>query len=249
MELLPQSIWAIGCVFARVGALMMLAPGIGDSFVPARARLMVALFMAILLAPIIGGQIPPLPADVSDMALMLIKEIVIGLSLGLGTRILFSALATAGAIAGFQTGLAMATAFDPSQNQQGAVFGTLLALLGTALVFETNTHHWFISGAVTSYANFIPGAALPLGDIAQFTMRAFSQAFSLAIQMTAPLLLFGLVINFAMGIINRIAPTIQVFFIGQPIQVLLGIMLFSITAGAGMMVWLDAIADAGKSLN
>jgi flagellar biosynthesis protein FliR len=249
MELLPQSLWAIGMVFARVGALMMLAPGIGDSFVPARARLMVALFMAILLAPIVGPNIPALPAQSATMALMIMKEIVIGLSLGLGTRILFSALATAGAISGFQTGLSMATAFDPSQNQQGAVFGTLLALLGTALVFQTNTHHWFITGAVSSYSNFLPGAALPLDDIAQFTIRAFSQAFSLAIQMTAPLLLFGLVINFAMGIVNRIAPAIQVFFIGQPIQVLLGIMLFTVTAGAGMMVWLDAIAAAGKSLN
>jgi flagellar biosynthesis protein FliR len=249
MELLPQTVWVIGCVFARVGALMMLAPGIGDSFVPARARLMISLFMAILIAPIVGKSIPTLPSETAQMALMIMKEIVIGLSLGLGTRILFSALATAGAIAGFQTGLSMATAFDPSQNQQGAVFGTLLALLGTALVFETNTHHWFLTGAVNSYNNFIPGAPLPLGDIAQFTMRAFSQAFSLAIQMTAPLLLYGIVINIAMGIVNRIAPAIQVFFIGQPIQVLLGIMLFTVTAGAGMMVWLNAIADAGKSLN
>jgi flagellar biosynthesis protein FliR len=249
MELLPQTVWIIGCVFARIGALMMLAPGIGDSFVPARARLMVSLFMAILIAPVVGPSIPPLPENSAQMALMILKEIAIGLSLGLGTRILFSALATAGTIAGFQTGLAMATAFDPSQNQQGAVFGTLLALLGTALVFETNTHHWFIAGAVRSYANFLPGAALPLGDMAQFTIRAFSQAFSLAIQMTAPLLLFGIVINIAMGIVNRIAPAIQVFFIGQPIQVLLGIMLFSVTAGAGMLVWLDAIADAGRSLN
>jgi flagellar biosynthesis protein FliR len=249
MELLPQTVWVIGFVFARVGALMMLAPGIGDSFVPARARLMVSLFMAILIAPVVSASIPPLPAQAADMAGMLLKEIVIGLALGLGTRILFSALATAGAIAGMQTGLAMATAFDPSQNQQGAVFGTLLALLGTTLVFQTDTHHWFITGAAKSYSNFIPGADLPLGDIAQFTMRAFSQAFSLAIQITAPLLLYGIVMNIAMGIVNRIAPAIQVFFIAQPIQVLLGIMLFTVTAGAGMLVWLNAIADAGKSLN
>jgi flagellar biosynthesis protein FliR len=249
MELLPQTVWVIGFVFARIGALMMLAPGIGDSFVPARARLMVSLFMAILIAPVVSNSVPQLPAQAADMAFMLLKEILIGLSLGLGTRILFSALATAGAIAGMQTGLAMATAFDPSQNQQGAVFGTLLALLGTTLIFQTDTHHWFISGAVRSYSNFIPGAPLPLGDIAQFTIKAFSQAFSLAIQITAPLLLYGIVMNIAMGIVNRIAPAIQVFFIGQPIQVLLGIMLFSVTAGAGMMVWLKAIADAGKSLN
>jgi flagellar biosynthesis protein FliR len=249
MELLPQTVWIIGCVFARIGALMMLAPGIGDSFVPARVRLIISLFLAFIIAPVVGPGVPPLPAEATQMALMILKEILLGLSLGLGTRILFSALATAGAIAGFQTGLSMATAFDPAQNQQGAVFGTLLALLGTTLVFETNTHHWFLTGAVNSYANFLPGAPLPLGDIAQFTMRAFSQAFSLAIQMTAPLLIYGIVINIAMGIVNRIAPAIQVFFIGQPIQVLLGIMVFTVTAGAGMMVWLNAIADAGKSLN
>lgn len=249
MDLLPQTVWVIGFVFARVGALMMLAPGIGDSFVPARARLMVSLFLAILIAPIVNASVPALPAQASEMALMLIKEIFIGLALGLGTRILFSALATAGAIAAMQTGLAMATAFDPSQNQQGAVFGTLLALLGTALIFETNTHHWFLSGAVHSYTNFLPGADVPLGDIAQWTLKAFSQAFSLAIQITAPLLLYGIVINIAFGIVNRVAPAIQVFFIGQPIQVLLGIMLFSVTIGSGMLVWLEAIAAAGKSLN
>jgi flagellar biosynthetic protein FliR len=183
------------------------------------------------------------------MFLAIAKEILIGLSLGLTTRILFSALATAGAIAGMQTGLGMAMAFDPSQQQQGAVFGTFLALLGTALVFQSDVHHLFISGAAKSFDNFSPGAPLPLGDMAQFSLRAFSQAFSLAIQITAPLLLFGIVINVALGIINRVAPAIQVFFIAQPIQVLLGIMLFAITAGAGMLVWLEAIAAAGRSLN
>ncbi|MFM1977032.1 MAG: hypothetical protein RL145_1878, partial [Pseudomonadota bacterium] len=161
----------------------------------------------------------------------------------------FSTLATAGAIAGMQTGLGMAMAFDPSQQQQGAVFGTFLALLGTALVFQSDVHHLFISGAAKSFENFLPGGPLPLGDMAQFSLRAFSQAFSLAIQITAPLLLFGIVINVALGIINRVAPAIQVFFIAQPVQVLLGIMLFAITAGAGMLVWLEAIATAGRSLN
>jgi flagellar biosynthetic protein FliR len=249
MEFLPQTVWVIGLVFARVGALMMLAPGIGDQFVPQRARLIVSLFIAFALAPIVSVKIGPVPTDSGEMFLAIMKEILIGLSLGLTTRILFSALATAGAIAGMQTGLAMAMAFDPSQQQQGAVFGTFLALLGTALVFQADVHHLFIMGAAKSFDNFLPGAPLPLGDIVQFSIRAFSQAFSLAIQITAPLLLFGAVINIALGIINRVAPAIQVFFIAQPVQVLLGIMLFAVTAGAGMLVWLEAIAEAGRSLN
>ena len=85
MELLPQTVWVIGLVFARVGALMMLAPGIGDQFVPARARLMVALFIAFTLAPVVSGKIAPLPSDTADMFLAIAKEILIGLSLGLKT--------------------------------------------------------------------------------------------------------------------------------------------------------------------
>ena len=249
MELLPQTVWAIGLIFARVGALMMLAPGIGDQFVPARARLLVSLFIAFALFPVVGSAIQPLPADTAGMAAAIFVEIIIGLGLGLTTRILFSALATAGAIAGMQTGLGMAMAFDPSQNQQGAVFGTFLAMLGTALVFQADVHHLFLTGAAKSFETFVPGAKLPLGDLAQFSLKAFSQAFSLAIQITAPLLVYGIIINATMGIVNRIAPAIQVFFIAQPIQVLLGIMLFAVTAGAGMLVWLDAIVAAGQSLN
>ncbi|MEN9856129.1 MAG: hypothetical protein RLZZ157_1255 [Pseudomonadota bacterium] len=249
MELLPQSLWSIGFVFARVGAMMMLAPGIGDSFVPPQARLMISLFLSLMIAPIVSASVPPLPAEAANMALMLMKEIVLGLAIGLGTRILFSALATAGAIAGMQTGLSMATAFDPSQSQQGAVFATLLAMLGTSLIFQTDTHHWFLTGAVKSYQNFLPSAALPLAQITQFTLKAFSQAFALAVQITAPLLIYGIIMNIAVGIVNRVAPAIQVFFISQPIQVLLGIMLFTVTISSGMLVWLEAIAKAGKSLN
>jgi flagellar biosynthesis protein FliR len=249
VEFVPQSIWAIGLVFARVGALMMLAPGIGDQFVPGRVRLTLALFLSMMIAPIVEARIPALPASTSEMAALIGIELIIGLALGLTTRILFSALATAGAIAGMQTGLAMAMTFDPTQSQQGAVFGTFLALLGTAVVFQTNTHHWFLTGAVASYGNFDVGDAAPLGQIAQWVLQAFSQAFSLAIQMTAPLLLYGIIMNVALGIVNRVAPQIQVFFIAQPVQVLFGIALFMITAGAGMMVWLEAIVRAGQALN
>jgi flagellar biosynthesis protein FliR len=249
MEFLPQTVWAIGLVFARVGALMMLAPGIGDQFVPARVRLLVALFLAFVIAPLVQDRVPVLPEQPGAMAGMIGLEVLIGLALGLTTRILFSALATAGAIAGMQTGLAMAFSFDPTQGQQGAIFGAFLALLGTTLVFQADAHHWFLTGAVASYGNFAPAAGFPAGEVAQWVLRAFSQAFSLAIQMTAPLILYGIVMNVALGVMNRVAPVLQVFFIAQPVQVALGMALFMITAGAGMMVWLEAIVAAGRALN
>jgi flagellar biosynthetic protein FliR len=249
MDFLPDTIWAIGMVFARVGALLMLAPGIGDTFVPARVRLSVALFLAFAIAPVVAGRVPPLPEQPGDMAGLIGVEVLIGLALGLTTRMLFAALATAGTIVGMQTGMAMAMTFDPTQGQQGAIFGTFLALLGTTLVFQTDAHHWFLTGAVATYGTFAPGGPLPVGAIADWVLKAFTQGFSLAIQMTAPLIVYGIVMNAALGIINRVAPVVQVFFIAQPLQVMLGLVLFLITAGGGMMVWLEAIVAAGRAMN
>jgi flagellar biosynthetic protein FliR len=101
---------------------------------------------------------------------------------------------------------------------------------------------------VNTYAMMGPGAPVPWGDMAQFLIGAFAKSFLLAVQITAPLLVFGIVFNVALGILNRVAPQIQVFFIAQPIQIMLGLALFMVTAGAGMLVWLDAVVDAGRAL-
>ena len=249
MEFLPNTIWALGVVFARVGALMMLVPGIGDQFVPARVRLSVALFLAFVITPVVSAGIPPLPEAPGAMLGVIGMELLIGLGLGLAARTLYSALVTAGAIAGMQTGLAMASAMDPTQGTPNPVFGSFLALLGTAAVFQSGAHYWFITGTLATYGDFAPGAILNFGDMAAYVTDMFVAAFVLAVQITAPLLLFGIVFNVALGIINRVAPAIQVFFIAQPLQIMLGLALFMITAGAGMLVWLEAIADAGRAMN
>lgn len=248
MDLVPSAIWALGLVFARVGALMMLVPGIGDQFVPARVRLMVALFLAFVIAPVVAPGVPPLPEQPGMMAALIGLEVLVGLGIGMAARMLFSTLATAGTIVGMQTGLAMAMTFDPTQGGQGAIFGTFLAIMGTTLVFQADAHHWFIAGAVNTYALMAPGAGVPWGDMARFLIGAFARSFLLAVQITAPLLVFGIVFNVALGILNRVAPQIQVFFILQPLQVMLGLALFLITAGAGMLVWLEAVVTVGRDL-
>lgn len=249
MELLPETVWAAGLVFARLGAMMMLVPGIGDQFVPARIRLMVALFLAFVVTPVLAPRLPPLPEQPAAMMGLIGVEILIGLAIGLSSRMLYAALATAGAIAGMQTGLSFAMTLDPTQGQQGAIFGSFLALLGTTLVFATGAHHWFITGAVATYGTFAPSEAMAWGDMAAFVTRTFAASFALAVQITAPLLVFGIVLNVALGVVNRAAPVIQVFFIAQPAQIVLGLALFMVTAGAGMLVWLEAVADAGRALN
>ena len=94
-----------------------------------------------------------------------------------------------------------------------------------------------------------PNGHFNFGANAEWAIKSFSDAFGIAVRITAPMLLFGIVYNVVLGVINRAAPAIQVFFIAQPIQVFLGIFLFLITLGAGMMTWVNFMADAARQLN
>jgi flagellar biosynthetic protein FliR len=249
MEFAAPTAWAAGLVFARVTAIIMLIPGIGDTAVPPRVRLAFCFLIALVLAPVVSKAVPAIPPTMAAGALILIGEIAVGLAIGAATRILYSSLATAGAIAGIQTGLSFAMLADPSQGSQGAIFGAFLAVLGTALIFATGLHHWFFMAAASSYDKFPVGGTLALESLVQFGIRAFSDAFSIALQITAPLIVFGLAINVAVGLVNKLAPAVQLFFIVQSAQVLFGLVVFMITAGAGMLVWLDRMDTAARALN
>ncbi|WP_240007919.1 flagellar biosynthetic protein FliR [Pseudaquidulcibacter saccharophilus] len=249
MEFIPQQIWAFGLVFARLGGIFMLAPALSDTSVPPRIRLSLALLVSFIIAPLVSYKLPPLPATNGALYALLGVEIVIGLAIGSILRVLFSALTTAGAIAGMQSGLGFAMSIDPSQGQQGSIFSTFLVVVGTALIFASNLHHLFITGMINSYNFMPPNGHFNFGANAEWAIKSFSDAFGIAVRITAPMLLFGIVYNVVLGVINRAAPAIQVFFIAQPIQVFLGIFLFLITLGAGMMTWVNFMADAARQLN
>src|SRR3954469_7343323 len=101
-----QQVFAAGLVFARLGAIIMLIPGLGETFVPPRIRLALAFSLALMLLPVLTPAIPVLPTAVSGVAGAVIKEIAIGLLIGSIIRIFMSALSTAGEVMSIQTTLA-----------------------------------------------------------------------------------------------------------------------------------------------
>lgn len=252
MEFIPNQIWAYGLVFARLGAIFMLAPGLGDQSVPPRVRLLLALFCAFMITPLVSTKLSALPDSNGGLLLGIGSQVLVGLAIGSILRGIFSALSTAGGIVGMQTGLSFAMTMDPTQGSQGAIFSSFMAILGTVLVMESNLHHWFIVGTINSF-DFIPANANSLwvfkaGPNADWIISSFSKAFALAIQITAPLILYGVIFNVAIGIINRASPSIQVFFIAQPLQVIIGMFLFLITIGSGMLIWLDEMAKVARQM-
>ena len=239
MDWLNQYAWIGALLFARLGAVMMIAPAWGEAATPATLRLAAAVLVTATLAPTLAGNAPPLPADITGAFPMVITEVIIGLILGLGARLMMSALQVAGATVGIASGLGFAQQVDPIASQPAAIFSGFFSLMGVVLIMSTGLHRVMIEAAADSYTIFPPGAFPPIGDASTFVIDAVSNSFRLGIQIAAPVLIFSLIFNVALGLISRLIPQVQIFMTAMPLSVMLGLAVTALGLGGGMMVWLQ----------
>ncbi|MEM7045030.1 MAG: flagellar biosynthetic protein FliR [Pseudomonadota bacterium] len=234
-------------VFVRVGAALMLMPGFSEPYIFSRSRLLFALVLSFLLTPPLSPYLPGPPDHVGELFVLIGGEALFGLFIGTATRIMFATLHVAGSTIAVQSGLATASVFDPNQSTQGTLPGNFLTTVAMVLLFVTDGHHMLLRGIVESYAHLGAGMALPLGDMASFITRVVQKGFNLGVQMAAPLLLVGLLTNLAMGILNRLMPSFQVFFIALPLQLLLSFATLMLSFSAGLLIFF-AFLEAEYSL-
>lgn len=234
-----QEVYAGGLIFARLGALVMLIPGLGESVVPPRVRLAFAFLLALMLYPVIGPHVPELPTTVSGVGGAVIKEVLIGLMIGAILRLFMSSLATAGEIISIQTTLSFAQTANPMQAQPTPIIGTFLSLLGVVLIMATNLHHLFLTAIVESYGLFPFDKALQVRDAGTLAIYTVGKSFALGLQLAAPVMVFSLIFNVATGLVARVMPQFQVFFVATPLALMLGLSVFALSLGVLGMVWID----------
>ncbi len=234
-----QQVWAAGLLFARLGAVIMLLPGIGESYVPARVRLSLALLIALVLFPIVGHTLPALPPTLGSVVGWIIREVLVGLAIGAVLRSFMTAMVTAGEIVSMQTTLGFSQTANPMQASPGSTISAFLTLLGITLIFATNTHHLFIGGLVSSYDLIAPAKPLIVADFSTLAVRTLSQSFVLGVQLAAPVLVFALIFNLASGLVARVMPSFQVYFAAAPLSVLLGLSVFALSLGVLGTVFID----------
>ena len=238
-----QQVFAGGLVFARLAAIIMLIPGIGETFVPVRIRLALALLLALLLFPVVGATVPAIPDAVSGVGGAVIKETLIGLMIGTILRIFMTSLASAGEIVSIQTTLGFAQTANPTQAAPSTTLGTFLGLMGLVLIMTTNLHHLFLSAIVRSYTIFPFTRAVQVADANALALRTLSQSFALGLQLAAPVVAFSLIFNVATGLVGRVMPQFQIFFVASPLMVLTGLSIFSLSLGLIGIVWVDHYRD------
>ncbi|MEM1138465.1 MAG: flagellar biosynthetic protein FliR [Pseudomonadota bacterium] len=238
-EALPLEAYHFLFVFARIGAMVMVLPGFGETYVNTRIRLALAVLLTLVIQPIIPG-LPALPPAPLVLVGDIIPELLIGVALGLFVRVLLFTAQIAGTIISMQVGLAMAMTFDPAQGVQGALLGTFLTLLATVLVFTTGLYQTMLMGLVASYDLAPAGEFLSVRDAAAAFVGFVAQIFRLAMQLAAPFLLFGFVFYVGIGILSKLMPQVQVFFIAIPANLLLGHGILMIGVGALMLALFSA---------
>jgi len=226
-------------VFARIGTMVMLLPGLGEQNISARLRLTIALILTGVLLPLHRADYHIDPGALGPAIVLLVEEIVIGAVLGLTARLTISALEVAGSVIAQQLGLGFVTSVDPTQGEQGVILGNFLTMLGVTLFFATDMHYLVIAALNDSYTLFAPGEMPSTGDVAALVTKTVSGAFRIGIELSAPFLVFGLLFNLGLGVLSRLMPQMQVFFVALPASIMFGLLFFVLMLGSMMGLFLD----------
>lgn len=240
-ELLPAWTFAFLLLVCRLGAAVMLLPGLGEQEVPAPVRIGITLALAALLWPPLAPRLPP-PPDALPAALALVAgECAIGLWIGGLARIFALALPIAAQYLGYLLGLSNATLFDPSFGATGTALSRLVGLGGVLVLFATGLFMLPVAALAGSYAVLPPGGAFPAEAAAETVVIAVAASVALAFQLAGPFVLAAVVFQLALGLLSRLVPQMQVYFVALPLQLAGGLALLAALLAGLLAVWSAAM--------
>jgi flagellar biosynthetic protein FliR len=211
----------------RILGLIAAAPLFGNAAVPASVK----VALGVMLASIIAPAIPALPAaDPMSMAglLILVQEMLIGLAMGLSMRIVFAAIEMAGEVSSLTMGLGFATLFDPQSSGRSSAVSQMLTLVATMMFLAVNAHLVLIAALEESFVT-LPIAATPMAAGAAFELARWGgRIFSAGLQLSLPIVAALLITNVALGILTRAAPQLNIFGIGFPVSLAVGLLVIGL---------------------
>ena len=242
-QILPAEIFVILLIFVRVGGATMLLPCYGEPFVSPRLRLLFALMVSLVLAPVLSKTLPKMPESASMLALLIMGEVLIGVFIGTIARMFLAALTTAGMLIGYMSSMANALTNDPSAAQQGSIAGSFLTLVALLTIMTLDLHHMLLLAVVDSYDLFVPGQVPPIADFSEMIARTVAETFVLSFQIAAPFVVVGLIFYLGLGLLGRLMPQMQVFFVAMPLQIILGLSVLFIALPVILHWFIGSLED------
>jgi flagellar biosynthetic protein FliR len=223
------SLAALVLLLVRPGMLVMTTPLLGAVQAPVVMRIGLTVLLAIVLAPFVTL---PLELSAASVAVVVLREVAIGLALALAIRVLITAGEFAGHFAGYQIGLSLGSLIDPQTGVRNNVLAIVYAHLVTIVCLATNTHHALLRALADSYR------ALPVGfggvspSLGTSIAESLGLVFILGVRIAAPVIVVLLLVELALGLVARVAPSLNVMIAGAPVRIVLGLLVVALSVQA-----------------
>lgn len=209
-------------VFVRMTSLFVISPIFSRKNIPTYLKVGLALFCTFTIAPLLGSV--QIDYDLISYTILILKEFVVGIILGFVSYLVFASLLTAGQIMDMQIGFGMVNVLDPINNIQVPLIGNFLYLLATNIFLITNGHHIMLAALVKSYV-MVPIDGFFLTDkLVNNILRIFIESFVIGFKISMPIIAAVLLSEVALGILSRTVPQMNVFIVGLPMKITIGLL-------------------------
>jgi flagellar biosynthetic protein FliR len=234
---------AFALVLARIGAMMTLLPGLGESVVPGMVRVAIAMFVTVLLLPTLLPLMPPVPSSGLAMGLMVVGEVVTGMWFGWLARMIMLALPMAAQFAAYFLGISSVLQPDAELGAQSTALSKLFELAAPVIMLASGLYTVPLKALVGLFQLIPPGQMLPSGDGLQVAVHAVATAFALALRVASPFVVATILWYFAVGQVSRVVSRMQIYFVAMPGQILGGLALLALVVGAMSVAWQNGVGE------
>ncbi|MNB64159.1 Flagellar biosynthetic protein FliR [compost metagenome] len=217
-------------IFCRITAFFVVVPVFSSRNIPMSFKIGLAFFVSLVVFTARGTGI--VVQEDLNLVLLIVREVLIGLLLGFIGYLMFMMIQTAGSFIDLQIGFSIANVIDPLSGASAPLLGNFKYMIALLLFLGMNGHHYLLDAIVNSY-NWVPLNNSVLermmdGSLSEFLIRTFGQAFMLALQMSAPLVTALFLTDLGLAFLARTAPQYNVFVIGVPLKIIVGLALLMI---------------------
>ncbi len=245
---LPAWAFSFVLVMARIGGAMALLPGLGEAELPMMVRVGFGLGITLLVLPAIAPAIPRVPEAGVQAAFMVAAEVITGLWLGWLARLLVLALPVAGQFISYMLGVANVLQPDPFLGGQATPISRMLAVAAPLAILVSGLYALPLAALAGSYRLIPPGTLLPAADTAESAVHAATATFALAVRLASPFLLVAIVWHVVIGLLARLVPRLQIYFVMMPGQILGGILFLAMLATTLLAAWESSVHSGFSSL-
>jgi len=218
-------------VLLRVSAMIVTIPVISEGTIPFRFKAALSIVITIIIFPLVVDQIPPTKNyHVVQLMFLMIGETLIGIIIGFVSRLIFAAIQTAGNVIGLEMGFSIANVIDPMSSEQISIITELQYLIAMLVFLTVNAHHLFFQAIIQSYVVLKPLSFHFSGPLMQLIFEASKEMFIIALKLAAPIIAVMIFTNVALGIVARTVPQMNIFIVGFPLQISLGLVFLGLTA-------------------